>query len=419
MTGSIEAPDLQQAAWSVPAAAFTAGACSLLVSASAALAAVPPTPPPAVPATANQVHYQQQQQHSLASLQAYSAVPAPSLLASTTQLPDAQQQWVQEQQQHASAQELQQLAQWDWPRNHWLATVLFIGAINILGLQAVLKVLQASRDSSTPVTVLVVRMGLRVDNKSNKLQERLRFLRDMMGVEHAAFFTFEEAMQAICNPPRGCQLAYADLEAFPLSSKQAGYDLFKQKAVVEQVRAARVEEADVLHGSKPNGPNHRNMLQKLLGAAETEDAEEAQACLLVTLVVLSKGTVAMQQQPLRDAGAFKDAMKSLCGHLKVGQLLALELLLTPDSPQDFLSEAQLMTDYSFLTDLSSGLRIDHPDWSPVPSPFASADDYGGSGQLAAEAAAAAMAAMAADAAGAEGAASAAAATLRDDRAVSG
>lgn len=49
---------------------------------------------------------------------------------------------------------------------------------------------------STPVTVMVVRMGLRVDNKTNKLQERLRFLRDMMGVEHAAFFTFEgrEAM---------------------------------------------------------------------------------------------------------------------------------------------------------------------------------------------------------------------------------
>lgn len=116
-------------------------------------------------------------------------------------------------------------------------------------------------------------------------------------------------------------------------------------------------------------------------------------------------------------------LSQLCGHLKLGQLLALEVLLTPDSPQDFLSEAQLMTDYSFLTDLSSGLRIDHPDWSPVPSPFASADDYGGSGQRAAEAAAAAMAAMAADAAGAEGAASAAAAaaaaTLMDDRAVSG
>jgi hypothetical protein len=124
------------------------GACSLLVSASAALAAVPPIPTAAAaPATANQLHYQQQQQHIPASLPAYSAAPAPPLLASTTQSPDAQQQWGQEQQQHGSAQELQQLAQWDWPRNHWLATVLFIGAINVLGLQAVLKVLQASRDS--------------------------------------------------------------------------------------------------------------------------------------------------------------------------------------------------------------------------------------------------------------------------------
>lgn len=98
----------------------------------------------------------------------------------------------------------------------------------------------------------------------------------------------------------------------------------------------------------------------------------------------------------------------LCGHLKVGQMLAVELLMTPDSPTDFLSEAQLMSDYSFLTDLSSGLRIDHPDWSLAPSPFASTDDYGRN-QYVADTAAAAMAAMAAEGAGAQGEASAAAA----------
>jgi hypothetical protein len=76
-------------------------------------------------------------------------------------------------------------------------------------------------------------------------------------------------MQAICNPPRGCQLAYADLEASPLTSKQAGYDTFKQKAMIEEVRAAREEEANVLKGPKPEGPNHRNMLQKLLGGGLT------------------------------------------------------------------------------------------------------------------------------------------------------
>lgn len=74
-----------------------------------------------------------------------------------------------------------------------------------------------------------------------------------------------EAMQAICNPPRGCQLAYADLQAAPLGSKQAGYDMFKQKAMAEQVRAQREEEAKVVHGSKPEGPQHRNMLQRFLG----------------------------------------------------------------------------------------------------------------------------------------------------------
>ena len=78
-----------------------------------------------------------------------------------------------------------------------------------------------------------------------------------------------EAMQAICSPPRGCQLAYADLQALPLGSKQAGYDLFKQKAMAERVRAQREEAANVVHGSRPEGPQHRNMLQKLLGGGHS------------------------------------------------------------------------------------------------------------------------------------------------------
>lgn len=63
--------------------------------------------------------------------------------------PDMQQQAREDPrtqlQQHA--QELVQLAQWDEPRMHWLLVVLGIGAVNILGLQAILKLLQASRDS--------------------------------------------------------------------------------------------------------------------------------------------------------------------------------------------------------------------------------------------------------------------------------
>jgi hypothetical protein len=99
-------------------------------------------------------------------------------------------------------------------------------------------------------------------------------------------------------------------------------------------------------------------------------------------------------------------------------MLAVELLLTPDKPQDFLSEAELMSDYPFLTDLASGMRIDHPEWSAAPSPFASTDDYGRS-QYVADAAAAAMAAMAADVEGAASAAAAAAAAaaVRDEQVV--
>jgi hypothetical protein len=49
----------------------------------------------------------------------------------------------------------------------------------------------------------------------------------------------------------------------------------------------------------------------LPAAAETQDAELAQACLLVTLVVLAKGTVQLPAEPLRDQAAFKESMKSV------------------------------------------------------------------------------------------------------------
>jgi hypothetical protein len=62
----------------------------------------------------------------------------------------AGQQALQAQQQQQSwPQELEQLAQLDEPKIHWLAVVLGIGVVNILGLQAVLKLLQASKDSKS------------------------------------------------------------------------------------------------------------------------------------------------------------------------------------------------------------------------------------------------------------------------------
>jgi hypothetical protein len=49
----------------------------------------------------------------------------------------------------------------------------------------------------------------------------------------------------------------------------------------------------------------------IAAAAETQDAELSQSCLLVTLVVLSKGTFELPEQPLRDAGRFKETIKSV------------------------------------------------------------------------------------------------------------
>lgn len=91
-----------------------------------------------------------------AALLEHSPAAAPAVLASTNPQHSIQPQHTQHthpmQQQLAHMQqqappELQQLAQLDEPRIHWLLVVLGIGVVNILGLQAVLKVLQASRDS--------------------------------------------------------------------------------------------------------------------------------------------------------------------------------------------------------------------------------------------------------------------------------
>jgi hypothetical protein len=70
------------------------------------------------------------------------------------QLPTAPQLAANEQQQSCGlsckqqqAQELSQIAQVGEGHTHWLLQVLGIGAVNILGLWAVLKVLQLSKDS--------------------------------------------------------------------------------------------------------------------------------------------------------------------------------------------------------------------------------------------------------------------------------
>eukprot|EP00878_Enallax_costatus_P027889 GHUV01030076.1.p1 GENE.GHUV01030076.1~~GHUV01030076.1.p1 ORF type:complete len:349 (+),score=89.01 GHUV01030076.1:185-1231(+) len=238
---------------------------------------------------------------------------------------------------------------------HWLLHVLFIVILNILGLWGVLKLIGWAKDYNTPVTVIKLHMGLRVDD--GKLQERLHFLRQLMSVEHGMFVTLEETIQACCQPPRGAKLAYADVQVSQLGSKHEGYDLFKQYAVVEQ-RAAQIEEAShVVHGAKPAAPHHRTPLERLIGVAETQDAEESQSCVVVAIVILARGHISVTEGALRDKPTFRSSMQHLMGHLSTGQLLAVELLLTPDNERDFLSEAMLMEDYPFLIDLKTGKRI--------------------------------------------------------------
>lgn len=218
------------------------------------------------------------------------------------------------------------------------------------------------------------------------------------------FFACAEAIQAVCQPPRGSQLAYADLAATPLGSKREGYDLFKQYAAAEQAAAEEEEAGHVMRGVKPEGPQHRTPLQRLMGgerqgislscefpfcclpfncvrsivfqsffapqllflgrwlllvllllrvilargtvssppslvikpaflqlhvadfthpnhgvllllllfsataAAETQDVEESTACVVVTLVMLARGTVSIPPAVIKDVASFKTAM---------------------------------------------------------------------------------------------------------------
>lgn len=64
------------------------------------------------------------------------------------QLPNAPQLTSEPQQQlFCKQQQVQELFQVGEGRTHWLLQVLGIGVVNILGLWAVLKVLQISKDS--------------------------------------------------------------------------------------------------------------------------------------------------------------------------------------------------------------------------------------------------------------------------------
>lgn len=77
---------------------------------------------------------------------------------------------------------------------------------------------------------------------------------------------------------------------------------------------------DCLLSQVPSSTAHLHVLLwcrvvSIPAAAETQDAELSQSCLLVTMAVLSKGTFELPEQPLRDAGRFKETIKSvsLCG----------------------------------------------------------------------------------------------------------
>lgn len=87
-------------------------------------------------------------QHSFLQDTSMQLQGGPQFLQAATQSTQHSMQLSQLPQEHQRVpQELLQLAQFDEPRIHWLLVVLGIGVINVLGLQAVLKVLQASKDS--------------------------------------------------------------------------------------------------------------------------------------------------------------------------------------------------------------------------------------------------------------------------------
>jgi len=208
-----------------------------------------------------------------------------------------------------------------------------------------------------------LQFGLRCSD--SKMQEELRKLGEMIQLGQQGSWLILEEFALMLTQSRQ-SLVYADAKSL-LTSVADGYEEFKRAAFEEAAAASREEMENVVHGEKPEAPQHRGPIGRLLGAPPTEDVDERQQVLLLTLVLAARGV--MDIPTIKDWASARHALQQVCG-LSSSKIMGVELLWTPEDPEDFLSEAQLMADYPNLVELRSGRKIrelvmasvDEPEW---------------------------------------------------------
>jgi len=245
----------------------------------------------------------------------------------------------------------------------WTVKLLGLAVVNIVLLRLVLQLIRRFQESSAPCTLVKLQFGLRCSD--SKMQEELRKLGEMIQLGQQGSWLILEEFALMLTQSRQ-SLVYADAKSL-LTSVADGYEEFKRAAFEEAAAASREEMENVVHGEKPEAPQHRGPIGRLLGAPPTEDVDERQQVLLLTLVLAARGV--MDIPTIKDWASARHALQQVCG-LSSSKIMGVELLWTPEDPEDFLSEAQLMADYPNLVELRSGRKIrelvmasvDEPEW---------------------------------------------------------
>lgn len=245
---------------------------------------------------------------------------------------------------------------------HWVNQVLGVGVLNVLGFLAVQQVLRAFLDTSSPVTMVKVRLALRADGGG--LRKRLREMGQLTGAgQEGLWLTLEETVNEITK--RQGNVAYAEASASFFKSQNAALDAFKRLAAEEADRSNAEEEQQVVKAGeggecsvewdkpKPSAlmSVFEKPLQSLFGGGGDDKCQDM---VVVTIVVTTRG--ALDVPAVTNWSTLRRALQQVCG-IPRSSLMALELLWSPNESEDNLSAEAVWNDYPDLIDLSNGQRV--------------------------------------------------------------
>ncbi|GBF94968.1 hypothetical protein Rsub_07469 [Raphidocelis subcapitata] len=239
------------------------------------------------------------------------------------------------------------------PGQGWLVKLLEVAALNVAGFWGVRQLVRASLDTSSPVTLVKVRLALKETSHGAGLRRRLGEMRQLgaSGGPEELWLLMEETVNEVTNLQGSIALAEASAEYF--KSQSAAFDAFKRVAASEAARADAEEEQSVQGGAPASCDRPAaSPLQSLFGGAPVED--RCQEMVVVTLVVAARGS--LEVPAVTNWPSLRASLTSVSG-LSRSSLMALELLWAPDDAKDFLSLADVRQDFPDMVDLSTGRRV--------------------------------------------------------------